>query len=207
MSDAAETSPRTAASEQSLADSMCEEREATLRAAAGSPGVSFDVAHSHGRRSGKHSRRRQMPEPEPEAAPAPRLSFAERFGGTKPGAADAVRGEPSELTPGMDDVVSKHFSPRSAHSRGTSGPDGGSSDAVGSSTSAASGPGKSGTGPYRTSMSHGTGPYQMSQGPATRRPRRPQVERFDVRSWADEQKRASEAPTLRHFYSEIRTIH
>lgn len=208
-----DTSPRTAQSDHSLSDSLREEREATLRAASVSPGVSvsFDDAHTHEQRSGKKSRRRRVPEPEQGPAPAARLSFAERFGGTQPGAAEPGRTRPasSTLSPGMDDAVQKHLSPRSRDAGSaaadvgqSTGAKAGGSGVRGTSTH---GPGAYGTGPYR--MNHGLEPYQMSRGPATRRAPRINKERFDVRSWADEQRRASEAPTLRHFYSEIRTIH
>jgi hypothetical protein len=211
-----EISPRTIPGEQSSADSTREEREAMLRAASGSPGasVSFDVSHSRERRSGAQARRRQMPEPEPEAAPAPRLSFAERFGGTQPGAGEAGRVGPASSGPstGMDHAVSKHLGLRSEGTQagadgvaGTLGAESGGSDAAVSATRVDSELGRYGTGIYR--LNHGTEPYQMSRGPGTRRVPRPHTERFDVRSWADEQRRTSEAPTLRHFYSEIRTIH
>ncbi len=214
--DSAESSPRTVPGEQSSPDSRREERQATLRVASSNPGasVSFDVPHSRERQTGKQMQRRQMPEPEPEAAPAPRLSFAERFGGTQPGAAEAGRVglASSGLSTGMDHAISKHLGQSSAGTE--SGVDGvagsleaesGGSDAVGSSARVDSELGNFGTGPYR--LNHRTEPYQMSRGPGTRRVSKPHTERFDVRSWADEQRRASEAPTLRHFYSEIRTIH
>ena len=198
------SSPQTVASEQSLTDSAREEREATLRAASASPGMSvtFDVPEAHGRRTGRHARRRPVPEPEPEAPPAPRLSFAERFGGTQPGPAEADRGRPASSTMPrvVDGAVSRHVSSAGAAGEPiTAGAKNVVSDAVGS------GLGSYGTGPYR--MTHGTEPYQMSRGPATRRVPRPRAERFDVQGWAEDQRRAAEAPTLRHFYSDIRTIH
>jgi hypothetical protein len=74
-----------------------------------------------------------------------------------------------------------------------------------------------------------TGPYRLSRGgtratmaaggldstPSSRRQgtssgfgrAAPRTDRFDVRGWADDQRRAAEAPTLRHFYSDIRTVH
>eukprot|EP01043_Picozoa_sp_COSAG02_P031326 COSAG02_NODE_2039_length_10034_cov_3.282536_6_plen_244_part_00 len=212
----AESSPRNVPGEQSSADSRREERGGTLRAASASPGasVSFDVPYSRERQSGKQTRRHQMPEPEPEAAPAPRLSFAERFGGSQPGAAEAGRVGPasSGLSTGVDHAISKPFGQGNADTEsGANGvsrsleADNGGSDVVGSSARVDSELGDIGTGPYR--LNHGTGPYQMSRGPGIRRVSKPHTERFDVRSWADDQRRASNAPTLRHFYSEIRTIH
>lgn len=184
------------------------ERGAVSTSAPDSPGmaVSFDVPHSRRRQNAKDRRRRQLSESESDPAPAPRLSFAERFGGAQSAAAKVARGGPESpvLSAGMDDAVSK-LNARTLDARDaaegvgrTSGAAGGGTDDAGSSTRVASST-------YR--IAQGTEGYQMSRGPATRRAPRPHTERFDVRSWADEQRRASEAPTLRHFYSEIRTIH
>lgn len=206
------------------------DRAATLSAAAESPGVGVSFDLSRNRVRGKRNARRQQAAGDglaEQASAAPRLSFAERFGGIQPGDA-GTGGSPggaSAAQPPADDALTNEqeaavlrVSPRNSDTSAAAAP--------GQETAAPTGAATAGS-PTRVSprlgdySPQGQGPYRLSRGgtqaayaagglSATASTRRrippPNFEKFDVRSWSDGQRRATEAPTLRHFYSEIRTI-
>lgn len=182
--------------------------------------MSFDLTKNRARgrrRKGEGPTAAAAPAPEPE----PRLSFAERFAHTLPaGGAAPMPGGGGEAQ-AQSAAPADRFSPRSDHAE-LPGGDGVSGAAAQAARDVAAGHGAARVSPRLGQYAGGSpGPYRVSRGGTQaayaagglgatgggRRHGGARSERFDVGRWAEGQREKTHAPTLKDFYSEIRTVH